>query len=144
MQYLWVKYTMGAELWGGVPNYIKKKIQSLQLEMARTTIGHHSHYWSRNKTPQTNGLDECWPNIGICIKQTKPTEYFTTDNLSYYTTEWPRIDQQTQPKTRLSGPLQNGLMAKKFRAHKINKEPIQNTNLSLLQPKSQKLIQKFI
>ena len=43
------KLHYGAELWGGVPNYIKKRIQSLQLEMACTVIGQHSKRWSKHK-----------------------------------------------------------------------------------------------
>ena len=43
------KLHYGAELWGGAPNYIKKRIQSLQLEMACTVIGQHSKRWSKHK-----------------------------------------------------------------------------------------------
>ena len=40
------KLTYGAEIWGGAPNTIKRKFQSLQLETARTMIGPKSHRWS--------------------------------------------------------------------------------------------------
>ena len=40
------KLTYGSELWLGAPQYIKKLVQSTQLEAARITIGHKSKRWS--------------------------------------------------------------------------------------------------
>ena len=43
------KLYYGAELWGGAPNVIKKKFQSLQLDAARCIIGPRAYRWSTSK-----------------------------------------------------------------------------------------------
>ena len=40
------KINFGAELWIGAPLYLRKKIQSLQLQACRITLGHHTMRWS--------------------------------------------------------------------------------------------------
>ena len=40
------KLIYGAEVWGGAPNILKKKFQSLQLDVARNMIGPKSFRWS--------------------------------------------------------------------------------------------------
>ena len=43
------KINYASEIWGGAPNYIIKKFQSLQLEAARTVIGPVSKQWSTSR-----------------------------------------------------------------------------------------------
>ena len=46
------KLNYAAELWGGAPAYLIKRIQTLQLEAARMVIGPMSFRWSTNKLLQ--------------------------------------------------------------------------------------------
>ena len=43
------KINYASEIWGGAPNYILKKFQSLQLEAAHTVIGPISRQWSTSR-----------------------------------------------------------------------------------------------
>ena len=43
------KLNYAAELWGGAPAYLHKKIQTLQLEAARMVIGPQSFRWSKKQ-----------------------------------------------------------------------------------------------
>ena len=49
------KLHYGMELWAGAPNYLKKKLQSVQLSAARAAIGPKSQYWSKDKLLKNMG-----------------------------------------------------------------------------------------
>ena len=101
------KLNFATELWGGAPNYLCKKLQSLQLEMARMVIGPKSFRWSTNKLLSTMG----W----LSIKQTLA---FTANVLTYkiFNMKKPELlhhrIMKSRPSvtnfTRLSGPHKLG------------------------------------
>ena len=47
------KMHYGMELWSAAPQYLKKKMQSIQLAAARAVIGYKSYYWSKDKLLKT-------------------------------------------------------------------------------------------
>ena len=59
MDYSIRKCLYGATLWAGAPNYLKNKVQHLQLEACRVAIGPQSLRWSKKKL-----LDKMkWSNL---------------------------------------------------------------------------------
>ena len=49
------KFHYGMEMWAAAPNYLKKKMQTVQLTAARAVIGYKAYYWSTGKLLKTMG-----------------------------------------------------------------------------------------
>ena len=114
------KLYYAAELWGGAPNFVKKKFQHLQLEMARTVLGPKSWRWSKSHLLREMG----WMEIDHILA-------FTANKLIY------KMLHQQKPElmsfrlrnnlnvntfnTRLSGPNKLGSRPKNIGRTKMTK-----------------------
>ena len=95
------------ELWGGAPNYIKKKFQHLQLEMARTVLGPKSWRWSKSSLLRAMG----WINIDQLLaftanKMTYKILHLKKPELLAYRVQ--NFSNINPVNTRLSGPYKMG------------------------------------
>ena len=96
------------------------KLQSLQLEMARTTIGHYSHYWSTTRLLKHMG----WMNVVhilgyVSNKLTYIILYNKQPQLLHHRMTKDRTSNPTQ--TRLSGPYKMGSRPKNVGRTKLTR-----------------------
>ena len=106
--------------YGGGPKYIKKKFQSLQLEAARSVLGHKSSRWS--KAELLRQMD--WMDL-------EQTLGFAANKLSYKIMHWKlpellharymKSKNEVQINTRLSGSFKMGARPKNIGRTKLTK-----------------------
>ena len=87
------KLSYGAELWLGAPKYIKKKIQSTQLEAARVTIGKKSQRWSTSQLLSEMGCDTVENTLKL--SNAKMTHKILNENVPEIISHW--IKSQLPP-----------------------------------------------
>ena len=113
----------GACLWVGTPNYLKKKVQSLQLEAARTAIGIRAQRWSTKKLLNTmNWL----PIQKILERETAITTHriintMNPEHLSYKMIQKYKIGGQGPKETRTTGQGKLGSRPKEIGKSKVMK-----------------------
>ena len=102
----------GVTLWIGAPSYLKRKIQSLQLEACRVAIGFKSMRWSTKKLLDTMG----WVNLEQLLQRASAFTSHTIIHqgqpaqLSYRMREmYNRVNTTVNPiKTRMTRPNRLG------------------------------------
>ena len=106
------KVNYGSELWIGAPNYLKKKkIQSLQLEACRITIGPKSIRWSTNKLLKEMN----WTSINSQLEISSARLIHSIINRDKPENLYHRIKQNFRPNppdTRLTGTGRLGIKPK--------------------------------
>ena len=114
------KYHYGMEMWASTPNYLKKKMQSIQLNAARAVIGYKAYYWSTTKLLKTMGwltteklLTHATVKIAHQIMQTSTPEVMSYKIKSKIST--------SNNNTRMTGKDKFGPRPKEFGKTQITK-----------------------
>ena len=111
----------GATLWIGAPNYLKKKVQTIQLEACRMAIGHKAARWSTKKLLETMG----WVSIQKNLERASATTSHaiihqnTPAQLAYRIRE--KYNTNNSIQTRMTGPYKLGPKPKMVGRTRITK-----------------------